>query len=182
MKSRLRIHRARCIWVNPTSCYPTTSASVFLSFSSTTPSLFCPHRISLLNTCPYNLKLLYCTFLDISPTFAIPLILSFLMLSSLVTPLIHFHHTVCFLHCPCLGSVHHCWFYNNLYIFPLTLNLILRSHRTHDSLFQFFRPGSILCFIFTSKSPFSGNVDPRYLNVVTLSKLSPCRLISEFPS
>ena len=44
---------------------------------------------SLLNTCPYNFKLLSCTFLDISPTFAIPLILSFLILSSLVTPLIH---------------------------------------------------------------------------------------------
>ena len=33
--------------------------------------------------------LLSCTFLDISPTFAVPLILSFLILSSLVTPLIH---------------------------------------------------------------------------------------------
>ena len=34
-------------------------------------------------------NLLSCTFLDISPTFVVPLILSFLILSSLVTPLIH---------------------------------------------------------------------------------------------
>ena len=39
--------------------------------------------------CPYHFKLLSWTFLDISPTFAIPLILSFLILSSLVTPPIH---------------------------------------------------------------------------------------------
>ena len=45
---------------------------------------------SLLNTCPYHFNLLSCTFLDISPTFVVPLILSFLILSSLVTtPLIH---------------------------------------------------------------------------------------------
>ena len=44
---------------------------------------------SLLNTCPYHFNLLSCTFLDISPTLVVPLILSFLILSSLVTPLIH---------------------------------------------------------------------------------------------
>ena len=40
-------------------------------------------------TCPYHFHLLSCTFLDVSPTFVVPLILSFLILSSLVTPLIH---------------------------------------------------------------------------------------------
>ena len=44
---------------------------------------------SLLNTCPYHYNLLSCTFLDISPTFVVSLILSFVILSSLVTPLIH---------------------------------------------------------------------------------------------
>ena len=39
---------------------------------------------SLLNTCPYHFNLLSCTFLDISPTFVVPLILSFLILSSVV--------------------------------------------------------------------------------------------------
>ena len=49
--------------------------------------------ITLLPTCSSSLlntfNLLSCTFLDISPTFVVPLILSFLILCSLVTPLIH---------------------------------------------------------------------------------------------
>ena len=44
---------------------------------------------SLHNTCPYHFNLLSCTFLDISPTFVVPLILSFLILSSWLNPLIH---------------------------------------------------------------------------------------------
>ena len=44
---------------------------------------------SLLNTWPYHFNLLSCTFSDISPTFVVPLILSFLIMSRLVTPLIH---------------------------------------------------------------------------------------------
>ena len=44
---------------------------------------------SLLNTCSYHFNLLSCTFLDISPTFVVPIILSFLILSSMVTQLIH---------------------------------------------------------------------------------------------
>ena len=44
---------------------------------------------SLLKTCPYHFNLLSCTFFDITPTFVAPLMLSFLILSSLVTPLIH---------------------------------------------------------------------------------------------
>ena len=44
---------------------------------------------SLLNTRPYHSNLLPCTFLGISPTFVVTLILSFLIMSSLVTPLIH---------------------------------------------------------------------------------------------
>ena len=43
----------------------------------------------LLNTCPYHFNLLSYTFLDISPTFVVTVILSFLILYSLVTPLIH---------------------------------------------------------------------------------------------
>ena len=47
------------------------------------------YSYSLLKTCSYHFHLLSCTFLDISPTFVVPLVLSFLILSSLVTPLIH---------------------------------------------------------------------------------------------
>ena len=38
---------------------------------------------------PIQLQPTFCTFFDISPTFVVPLILSFLILSSFVTPLIH---------------------------------------------------------------------------------------------
>ena len=53
--------------------------------TSITITLLPTYSSSLLNTCPYH----SCTFLDISPTFAVPLILSFLIQSSLVNPLIH---------------------------------------------------------------------------------------------
>ena len=69
-------------------CYPTTFGLPLLLFPSTTiPITPLPtYSSSLLETCPC---LLSCTFLDISPTFVVPLILSFLILSSLMTPLIH---------------------------------------------------------------------------------------------
>ena len=44
---------------------------------------------SFLITCPYHFNLLSCIFLDIYPTFDVPLIFSFLIVSSLVTPFIH---------------------------------------------------------------------------------------------
>ena len=87
-------------------------------------TLFPTYLSTLLNTCPYHFNPLYCTFLDISPN-SVALILSFLILSILVTPLIHlnFGHIqlllVRFLHCPRLGTVHHCWSYNCLVCFPL---------------------------------------------------------------
>ena len=91
---------------------------------------------SLLNTCPYHLNLLSCTLLDISPTFVVNLILSFLILSSLVTPLI-----------PAKSNFFSCAFFTAhvsapytiaglttvLYTFPLTLKLILRSGRIPDT-------------------------------------------------
>ena len=52
-------------------------------------TLFPKYSSSLPETCPYHFNLLSCTFLDISHTFVVPLILSFLILSILVTPLIH---------------------------------------------------------------------------------------------
>ena len=57
--------------------------------TSITITLLLTYSSSLLNTCPYHLNLLSCTFTDISPTLVVHLILSFLILSSLVTPLIH---------------------------------------------------------------------------------------------
>ena len=149
------------------------------------------HSSSLISTCPYHFNLLSCTFLDISPTFVVPIILSFLILSSLVTPLIHLIILI-----SATSNFFYCAFFTAqvsapyiiaglttvLYTFPLTPKRILRSHRIPVILFQFFHPDCILCVISASKSPFSANVVPRYLNVFTRSKLCPCRLIYEFPS
>ena len=93
---------------------------------------------SLLNTCPYYFNLVSCTFLDIYPTFVIPLILSFLIPSSLVTPLIHLNILI-----SAKSNFFCCAFFTAhvsapyiiaglttvLYTFPLTLKLIIRSHR-----------------------------------------------------
>ena len=101
---------------------------------------------SLLNTCPYHFNLLSCTFLDISPTFVVPLILSFLILSILVTPLIHLNILI-----SATSNFFSCAFFTAhvsapyiiaglttvLYTYPLTLKLSLRSHRIPDTIFQF---------------------------------------------
>ena len=144
---------------------------------------------------PYHFNLLSCTFFYISPTFVVPLILSFLILSRLATPLIRLDILI-----SATSNFFSCAFFTAhvsapyiiaglttvLYTLPLTLKLILRSHRIPDTLFWFFHPddpGCILCVIFASKSPFSANVARRYWNVFTCSKFCPgCRLISEFPS
>ena len=151
--------------------------------TSTPITLLPTYSSSLLNTHPCRFNLLSSTFLDISPSFVVPLILSFLILSSLVTPLIHLNILISatsnFFSCAfftahvsapyiivCLTTV--------LYNFPLTLKLILRSHRIPDTLFQCFHPDCILCVISSYKSPLSANVAPRYLYVFTRSKFSPC--------
>ena len=149
------------------------------------------HSSFLLNTCPYHSNLFSRIFLDISHTFVVPLILSFLILSSLVTPLIHLNILI-----SATSNFFSCAFFIThvsapytiaslttvLNTFPLTLKLILRSHRIPDILFQFFHPDCILCVVSGSKSPFYANVAPTYLNVFIRSKFSPCILISEFPS
>ena len=97
------------------------------------------------------------------------------MLSSLVTPLIHVAYILIstapnFVSCA-LSTAHVSALYiiadlTTVLYFPLTLKLILRSHRTPDTLFQFSHPDYILFFIAATKSTFSANVAPRYLNVL----------------
>ena len=53
--------------------------------TSITITLLPTYSSSLLSTCPYHFNLLSCTFMDISLTFAVPLILAFLILSSFNT-------------------------------------------------------------------------------------------------
>ena len=85
---------------------------------------------SLLNTCPYHFNLHSCTFLDISPTFVVPLILSFLILSSFVTPLVHLNIFI-----SATSNLFSCAFVTAQVSAPhiiaglTTRKLILRSHR-----------------------------------------------------
>ena len=136
------------------------------------PPFLLSHIILLFVICTYHFNLPSCTFLDISPTF-VPYSVR---LSNTTDPSQHphFHHVILlllrFLYCPCHRPIHHCWSY---YCRPLDSQVNLWSHRTSDTLFL------TVCVIFTAKSPPSANVDPRYANEVTLSKLPPCRLISE---
>ena len=68
------------------------------------------HPSSHLNTCPYHFKLYFPAFFwDISPTFAISLILSFLILSGLVTPLIHINTLISATYCD-FSTAHVHWF------------------------------------------------------------------------
>ena len=96
-------------------------------------SIFLMIRIHLT---PFNSVLRFlCTFLDNSPTFIVPLILSFPILSSLVTPLIHLYTLI-----STTSNFFSCAFFTAhvsapyiiaglttvCYTFPLTLKLILR--------------------------------------------------------
>ena len=62
---------------------------LLLPGTSVTITILPTYSSPFFNTCPYHFYQRSCTFLDISTTFAVPLILSFLILSSLGTPLIH---------------------------------------------------------------------------------------------
>ena len=53
--------------------------------TSFTITILPTYSSSLLNTCPCHFNLLSCTFLDMSPALTVPPIISFLILSSLVT-------------------------------------------------------------------------------------------------
>ena len=80
--------------------------------TSITITLLPTHSSSpLLNTCPYHFKLglISCTFLDISHTFAIHQIRSFLILPSLVTPLIHLNTLISATYCD-FFTAHVHWF------------------------------------------------------------------------
>ena len=166
----------------PLPLFPGTSITVTLS-----PT----YSYSHFNTCPHHFNILSCTFFYNSPTFVVPLNRSCLILYSLVTLLIHLNILIsaisnffsfAFLHCPCLGTVHHYWPNNRLVYFRLILKLITRSHRTPDTFFQLFHPDCMIRVISTSKSQLSANVAPIYLNVITLSKFCLGRLMSEFSS
>ena len=89
----------------------------------------------LLNTCPYHFNLLSYTFLHISPALGVPLILSFHILSNLLTPNINlnilisttsnFFSRLSFVRWTCFGTYTIPGVTTVLKCFPLTLKLIL---------------------------------------------------------
>ena len=136
-----------------TLCYTLPPPIVFypryvLSYSSlcifSSISFFLRNLPSLLITCPYHLNLISLTFCEISNNFVVPLIHSFLILSSFGIPRIHislnsnfpccaFFGTQVFLHVTVLVLPMSCT------PFILIFTFILLSHTTSDTHFQFFQ-------------------------------------------
>ena len=115
----------------------------------------------------------------ISPTFVVPLILSFLMLSSFVTPYIHRSILI-----SATSNLSSCASFNAhvpapytsaglttvLYTFHLMFTFILMSHNTPDTLFQLFHPLCTLWVTSASSSPFSAKVDTNYEMLMLMYK------------
>ena len=73
------------------------------------------------------------------------------------------HYVFSSLQCPCLGSLHHCWFYNRFVHFPL--DLLSYSSITQNPLFPL-PVVSILIVLYASSShPSLHSLFPNYLRV-----------------
>ena len=194
-----RLHAARSYTSSPDSLFSlrssfTQSAHLFfglplflLPCTSMPIILFPRYSSSLLITWPYHCILRSWTVFEIYPTFVLPLIFSFLILSNLVTP--HIHRNIFISATSIFFS---CAFFTArasapytiagltivLYTFPLILTFILLSHSTPDTCFRFLHPLWTLWLTSASSSPSSASVDPRYLNVFTLFTSSPSSRIT----
>ena len=138
---------------------------------------------------PIPLQPSFMDFLCDSPTFVVPLLLSFLILSSFVTPHIHRRILIsatsntfiflCLLQRPCICPVHQCCSYHCSVHLPIDLHVNFPvAQYTPDTLFPFFHPICTLWVTSASSYPSSANVDTRYVNVFTLFNPSPCKWIS----
>ena len=118
----------------------------------------------------------------IFPTFVVPLILSFLILSSFVTA--HIHRSILI---SATSNFFYCAFFNArvsapyisaglatvLYTFPLIVTFIFLSHNTTDTFFPFFHPLCTLWVTSACSSPSSANVDPIYV-ILSLPVMDLC--------
>ena len=111
--------------------------------TSITITLLPTHYSSLLNTCSYHFKLFSCTFLDIFPTFSIPLILSFPILFSLVTPLIHLDHLISATYCD-LFTDHVHWILHRFS--PLFVLYLIVLGEINDIRYQRYLSFTLRCF------------------------------------
>ena len=119
--------------------------------------------------------------------FVVLLSISFLILSTFVTP--HIHRSILI---SATANVFSCAFFNAhvptpytsvglstvLYTFPLIFTLMFRSHNAPDTLFQLFHQLCTMWVTYASSSPSSAIVHIRYVNCFTLFTVSPCKWIS----
>ena len=123
-------------------------------------------------------------FTAISPTFGDSLIISFLILSSFVSP--HIHRCI---HISATGNLFSCAFFNIsapfiqcsatsvLYSFPKGSSRSFSSPNTPHILIQFFQPFCTLWVSFASSFSSSDNVYRRYVIVFTFFTVSYCKWI-----
>ena len=132
---------------------------------------------SLLMTCPYHLSIPFLIFIPNCSTLAVPLMCSFLILSSLVTPIANLN---IFISATSISST--CFFVINTvsspyiidglttelctFLFTLAGNLL--SQITPDTFPHPFYPACTVFFTSLSQLPLSCTVDPKYLNSFTL--------------
>ena len=127
-------------------------------------------------TCPYHLSLPSLIFIPNGSTLTVLLMNSFLILSSLVTPIANLNIFIsatsisftCFFVTATVSSPYTIvGLTTELYTFPFTLagNLLLQI--TPDTLLHPFHPACTLFFISLSQLPLSCTADPKYLNSST---------------
>ena len=121
-----------------------------------------PHSVKRSSVRPSSLPSPLYFHLHCHPSHVVPLILSFLILSSFVTP--HIHHSI---HISATSNLFSFAFFN-----AQVFKFIFLSHNTPDTLFQFFHPLCTMWVTSASSSPSSGNVDPTYANAFNLFTLS----------
>merc|ERR1712002_1014599 len=142
---------------------PTISVSI--------ASLITCSSSTLLLRWPNHLNLYSWIFFDASVTLADPPTYWFLILSILVTPLIHLSIFI-----PVTSSLCSCAFFigaasspyasagltTALCTLPFSVKGTFLSHITPVTFLQLFHPACTRCFISLSISPAESNVDPRY--------------------
>lgn len=160
----------------PISLLPWTSISI--ACLPTWSSSLLSRCLYLLSPFPHFLWYFYYLFY--------PLMYSFLILSSLVTPHIHFNilisatsilfSSVLFIH---TASVPHnmAGLITVVWKFPFSLRGTFMSQRTPEADLQLFHPACTQCFTSSSMFPLSSTMDPKYLNFCTLFSSSPSILL-----
>ncbi len=157
---------------------------IFLGLSSSYIAL---QLLSLHIKCPRHVNLLFRAFVEISPDFRCPTLLSCNVLSSFGTPHIHLGILI-----SSTSNFVSCAFFNDnvsapyacagftTFLYMLIFKLIILDRNNLDTLYQFFHTLCTLWLISASIYQSSANVDPIYFYVFTILAISPCKCISTY--